>query len=142
MKFWDSSAVVPLLVEEDTSDFLTRQIHDDPGVVVWWATAVECASALARLERDGLLDRAGLQDAFGRLDELEVSWAEIQPVDRLRATAVRLLRVHQLRAADSLQLAAALAAAEGEPRSLPIVTLDERLAIAAQREGFSVVNSR
>jgi uncharacterized protein len=121
---------------------LTRQLRDDPAVVVWWATAVECVSALARLERDGLLDAEGTANAFGRLDELEAGWTEIQPVDRLRATAVRLLRVHPLRAADSLQLAAALVVAEGEPRSLPILTLDDRLAMAAQREGFPVVSPR
>jgi predicted nucleic acid-binding protein len=46
--------------------------------------------------------------------------------------------VHPLRAADALQLAAAVVAAEGIPASLSIVTLDERLAAAARREGFVV----
>jgi uncharacterized protein len=139
MRFWDSSAVVPLLVEEEVSDFLAQQAQEDPHLIVWWATSVECSSALARLEREGSLGPSGMSAAMRRLDELEAGWAEVQPVERLRATAVRLLRVHQLRAADSLQLAAAIAAAEGEPRSLPILTLDERLAIAAQREGFPVI---
>lgn len=139
MRFWDSSSVVPLLVEEEASDFLAQQAVEDPHLIVWWATSVECASALARLEREGSLDPAVMSAAMRRLDELEAGWAEVQPVERLRATAVRLLRVHHLRAADSLQLAAAIAATEGEPRSLPILTLDERLAIAAQREGFAVI---
>jgi predicted nucleic acid-binding protein len=56
----------------------------------------------------------------------------------VRQTAIRLLRVHPLRTADALQLAAAIAAAEDHPATLPFVTLDERLAQAAEREGFPV----
>ncbi len=52
---------------------------------------------------------------------------------------MRLLRTHSLRAADALQLAAARAASEERPDTLPFVTLDERLALAAQREGFAVI---
>lgn len=75
---------------------------------------------------------------MGRLDSLAEAWNEVQPTAALRAAARRLLRVHSLRATDALQLAAAIIAAEGMPASLPIVTLDERLAIAARREGFAV----
>jgi hypothetical protein len=46
------------------------------------------------------------------------------------------LRVHPLRAADALQLAAAYIAAERRPSSLELVILDDRLAAAARREGF------
>jgi hypothetical protein len=52
-----------------------------------------------------------------------------------------LLRVHDLRAADALQLAAAIAAAEGQPASLELVCLDDRLIRAAEREGFPIVGS-
>lgn len=47
-----------------------------------------------------------------------------------------------LRAADALQLAAALAAAENNPSALSIVTLDDRLAEAAEREGFPLMRER
>jgi hypothetical protein len=47
--------------------------------------------------------------------------------------------VHPLRAADSLQLAAAIIAAEREPTTLEFVSLDDRLGEAASREGFRVV---
>jgi predicted nucleic acid-binding protein len=63
----------------------------------------------------------------------------VQPVTAVRTTAIRLLRVHPLRAADALQLAAAIVAAEDHPATLQLVTLDERLAQAAEREGFEVV---
>ena len=67
------------------------------------------------------------------------NWAEIAPSARLRQTAERLLRVHPLRAADALQLAAAIVAADGDPETMAFMTLDERLALAARREGFPVV---
>jgi uncharacterized protein len=77
--------------------------------------------------------------AFGRLAQLTASWQEVEASDLVRETAVRLLRVHPLRAADSLQLAAAFVVAEGRPPTLELVTLDDRLALAAQQEGFAVI---
>lgn len=141
MRFWDSSAVVPLLVTEAMSPSIVEEFVRDPGVVVWWATEVECVSALSRLERDGSLATSAMSDALARLDELTRAWHEVQPVPRVRQVAIRLLRTHGLRAADAFQLAAAIAAAEDAPRSLPLVTLDAHLALAAEREGFPVVGA-
>ncbi|MGH9411617.1 MAG: type II toxin-antitoxin system VapC family toxin [Vicinamibacterales bacterium] len=112
----------------------------DPEMLAWWASAVECASAISRLERDGALTAAQSEQAFGRLSALRASWHEIQPLDELRTTAVRFLRVHPLRAADALQLAAAFAASEGHPPTLEVVSLDVRLSDAARREGFRVLD--
>ena len=139
MRFWDSSAVVALLVDELASPSVRAAHADDIAMATWWGTEVECASALARLEREGRLDATQMADAVERLDELAAGWAEVQPVQRIRRAALRLLRVHPLRAADALQLAAAVAAAEDHPASLPFVTLDDRLGEAAGREGFRVV---
>ena len=108
-------------------------------MVVWWSTEIECVSALVRLERDGSLASAGTADAVDRLAALAGAWREVQPISRVRQTAVRLLRVHPLRAADALQLGAAIAGAEDQPATLAFVTLDERLALAAEREGFPVI---
>jgi predicted nucleic acid-binding protein len=59
----------------------------------------------------------------------------------VREAAVRFLRVHPLRAADALQLAAAFVAAERRPSSLEVVTLDDRLAVAARKEGFALIGA-
>lgn len=135
MKFWDSSAIVPLLVHEDGTDTAIARLRDDPHVAVWWGTAVECASAIARLERDGAAaDRVA--QAFARLDELSEAWIEIEPNDEIRAVARRLLRVHPLRAAAVMQLAAAYLASERRPATLEVLTLDERVRLAALKEGF------
>ena len=139
MRFWDASAIVPLVMHEPTTRTLQRLIAADPGMLVWWASEVECASAIARLERDGALDHGAANEAFDRLRHLAQAWHEVDPSDPVREASVRLLRVHALRAADALQLAAAYIAAERRPTSMEMVTLDERLAIAARKEGFVIM---
>ncbi len=59
----------------------------------------------------------------------------------MRETAIRFLRVHPLRAADALQLAAAFIAAERRPPSLEMVTFDDRLADIARKEGFVLIDA-
>jgi predicted nucleic acid-binding protein len=139
VRFWDSSAIVPLLVAEPSSAVVMGVYEIDPEVVAWWATEAECVSALARLERDGSLSASSMTEGLRRLEGLASAWREVQPVTAVRQTAIRLLRVHPLRTADALQLGAAIVAAEDHPASLQLVTLDERLAQAAEREGFPVV---
>lgn len=138
--FWDASAIVPLLVTESTTAGLQAIAAKDPAMLVWWATEVECASAVARLERDGALDTGAARQAFERLKQFAGAWHEVDASDTVREAAVRFLRVHALRAADALQLAAAFVAAERRPSSLEVVTLDDRLSAAAHKEGFVVVS--
>jgi len=139
VRFWDSSALVPLLLRETSSATAHGALTDDTGLVVWWGTPVECVSAIARAERDLRIDADGTSDCLAALRLLRSGWSEIDETTRLREIAERLTRIHPLRAADALQLAAATVAAEGQPMSLPFVTLDDRLTIAADREGFPVV---
>ncbi len=135
MRYWDASALLPLLVEEVTS-WATEQEHArDPAITAWWGTTVECDSALARREREGAVVDKGRD----LLALLSASWSEVPATDDLRRSARRLVRLHPLRAADAFQLAAAITAADGNPERLPFVTFDARLADAARREGFKVV---
>ncbi len=137
MRFWDSSALVPLCLDQPQTERARSLLHDDPGLVVWWGSPVECASAFARLRRDGILSSEDEAVAQSVLAALGDTWYEIQPGDGLRDQALRLLRVHPLRTADALQLAAALEWA-GVPAAGEFVSLDERLNAAARREGFSI----
>jgi predicted nucleic acid-binding protein len=139
MRFWDASAIVPLVMTEAATKALQRLAAADPAMLVWWATEVECASAIARLERDGALQARPAREAFDRLTRLADGWHEVDPSDGVREAAVRFLRVHALRAADALQLAAAFVAAERRPSSLELITLDDRLAAAARKEGFALI---
>jgi predicted nucleic acid-binding protein len=140
VRFWDASAIVPLLITEASTRRLQALAEQDSDMLVWWGSKVECVSALARLERDTALDPRAAVRAFGRLEQLAAGWHEIDPSDILREAAARFLRVHPLKAADALQLAAAFTVAEQRPASLEMLTLDERLASAAQKEGFVVID--
>ena len=141
MKFWDASAIVPLLVQEMATDFVLALVAKDPTMLVWWGSRVECVSALARLEREDALDRGRADLAFARLDALAEAWLEVEPSEIVRESAIRFLRVHPLRAADALQLGAAFVAAERRPPSLEVVTFDDRLADVARKEGFALIDA-
>lgn len=138
MRFWDSSAIVPLIIDEPDRERLVAMLEADPVMVVWWGTPVELVSALSRRERDGSVPNTVANAAVERVRKLERTWQQVTPTDILRQRAQRLLRVHPLRAADSLQLAAALGIAGADPASVSFVTLDQRLLDAAQREGLGV----
>jgi predicted nucleic acid-binding protein len=139
MRFWDTSALLPLLVDEPAREHLLGLLEEDGEVLAWWGTPVEIASALARRERERLLTADQVTVALTAARALAEGWHEIVPSDAVRRTAERLLRTHPLRAADALQLAAAVVAADHDPTSLEMVCQDERLTLAARREGFSVV---
>ena len=138
MNFWDASAIVPLAVAEPSSARLRKLSSEEPDITVWWSTGVECVSAVSRRERTGALPTEEAILALETLDHLATVWAEILPTEALRLDARRMVRVHDLRATDAFQLAAARSASEQRPEHVPIVTLDERLALAARREGFHV----
>jgi len=138
MKFWDSSAVVPLLLPQDSTPRLQNRYAADPLLNVWCLTPVEAWSAVCRLRRDGLVDSPLMRIARGRLRALIGSWVEIDDLKAVRSRAQRLLETHVLRAADALQLAAALVLVSERPERFGFVTLDERLAEAAEREGFEI----
>ena len=138
MKYWDSSAILPLLVDEPTSQTLEHIHRSDSAMVVWWGAPVECASAIGRRERESRAPPTVSNDAFARLRTLRMSWREVTPSARVRDLSLRLLPTHPLRASDSLQLAAGLVPAEEEPGTLDFICLDQRLAAAARREGLTV----
>lgn len=139
MRFWDSSAVLPLVLQETTTPAMQALLAEDEDVIAWWGSRVEAHSALARLTGDGALDGRLYEAAVTRLTGFATSWHEVLPTDVVREQAERLVRTHPLRAGDALQLAAAVVASEYRPATLPLVTLDVRLRQAAFREGFAVM---
>jgi hypothetical protein len=130
VKFWDSSA-------ERLTPSVRRLYAHDPVMFAWWATEIECTSALARRQRLGQLREDIVAEAVARLSALRAAWHEVEPGEDVRESAERLVRVHDLRTADALQLAAAVFAAEARPSTLEFVSLDDRLLTAARRDGFS-----
>jgi hypothetical protein len=139
MRFWDSSALIPLIVAQPTSAAVDQWLAADPAIAVWTLTSVELASAVARLLRERSIDDNAAHEAEGRVDQLLGSCHTVIDVETVKVQARRLLRVHSLRAADALQLGAAWEWAIGRPAERFFHTFDGRLAIAARREGFRVV---
>ena len=139
MRFWDTSALVPIFIAERETRTVRRWLRHDGVVVVWSLTRVELLSALARRRRED--SGAARRLAAGRRRILAAwpLWTEVTAVDAVRRQAERLVEMHPLRAADALQLAAALVAADHDPAGLTFVTLDQRQAEAAEREGFQVL---
>lgn len=138
MKFWDTSALVPLIVDEPSTPVMRHVLSQDPDVVVWMLTSVELLSTLGRLGRL-TPDLADLLPGV-RLDAMDLfsRWAAVTHVEGVRRRAERLVGVHPLTAADALQLGAALLASSDRPETLGFVTLDEPLARSARLEGFRV----
>jgi len=137
--FWDSSALVPLLLPDVRSAELSTLLRSDAEPALWWVSPVECQSALYRRHREGGLPATALARALERLKALVTDVDVVAPTPPLRERAGRLLAGHPLRAADALQLAAALVWCDESPQGDTFVCLDERLAEAARREGFAVV---
>jgi len=138
MRYWDGSAIVPLLVDEPHTHESRAALAEDAGIVTWWGTRIECTSAIARLERATALTPRQASQAIELLRMLAAGWNEILPTESMRETACRLLRVHALRAADAMQLAAATVMAGGRTSQAGFLAFDDRLREAASREGFLV----
>ncbi len=136
--FWDSSALVPLCLRESVTQ-KARELVTRHTPVVWWAAAVEISSAIARSLRRGSIDGREAREALASLDQLKAVWEEISPNDAVRDEACRLLGRYPLRAADSLQLAAAMVWRGERPTGGVFLCGDKRLGEAAQAAGFSVV---
>jgi predicted nucleic acid-binding protein len=139
MKFWESSAIVPLFVDQAGSAPVRKVLEGDEELTVWWGTWVECQGAWVRLRREGAIAPEVAADLRERFDELRSRWGEIQASADVRDAAVLLLHRYPLRAADALQLGAALTWASGATSRRDFVSLDDRLRAAAEREGFTVL---
>ena len=139
MRFWDSSAIIPLCLKEESSERTEQLIKADEDMVVWWATRVECRSALSRRLRERVLSQKAELKAREILALLSSHWSEVQPTELVRQRAERLLTLHSLKTADAFQLSAALIWAEETPKDQVLISLDHNLREAAQREGFTVL---
>ncbi len=139
MRFWDTSALVPVVVNVRESAAFRRTWNEDPVAIVWALTETELLSALCRRRREGLLDADDVERAETRLQRLSDRWDEVDSLPLVREEAARILRVHPLRAADALQLAAAVVAFDYRPRRRAFLSLDERLLAAARLEGFAAI---
>jgi len=133
---------VPLAIIEQRTAVVSALYQADTDMAIWWVTPTECIAALMRRQREGTAAVGEVQAIQVDLERLLSSALEMEPVQQVRLTAQRLQANHPLRAADALQLAAALVWAEQQPSGREFVSLDRRLRDAAQREGLTVLPHR
>jgi predicted nucleic acid-binding protein len=136
LRYWDASALLPLVIAEEGTDRARSWLREDPSIVTWAWTRVELVSAVERRVRQGELSRDQRRAVLSRFDDLAGSWDEVVDLMAVRARAIALLARHELRAADAAQLGAALLTAEQDPSGLTFICLDARLTTAAEREGL------
>lgn len=136
--FWDSSALVPICLQQRFSPAV-RELSELYDVVVWWATPVEARSAFARELRAGTLTPVEYRQALQKFNVIRAGWYEIQPAEELREIAEALLERYHLRGADALQLAAAYVWSGRKPFGRPFICCDKRLLDAAREAGFRTV---
>lgn len=139
MRFWDISGLVPLICEEAETERCLNLLEKDRTVLVWALSSVEIHSALCRKHREKKLTKQAFRSAKDRASLLWQGAAEVSEVGLVKTRAYRLLETHVLRAADAMQLAAALVAYEEKTTGAEFVTFDPRLAEAAEKEGFRVL---
>ena len=139
MMFWDSSAIIPLCIDEPQTKTIRQIVRKDSAIAVWWGNFIECCSAFARLRRKGFLKPEEEDSIRHLLTLLSDTWTEIEPGEDIRDIAGRLLMLHPLRAADALQLSAALVWAGKRPKGHYFVCLDSKLRDAARKEGFTLL---
>src|ERR1035437_10133453 len=121
--FWDASALVPLCGRQSMTP-LAISLYKTYDVVVWWATPVKIASALARLLRIKQLDSRDWSKATHLAKNLSGLWSVIQPSVSLRATSMQLVDRSALRPAPAFQLASALEWCEYAPPARVFLTAD------------------
>ena len=136
--FWDTSAIVPTLVFQNSSKSANTLLRKHKKLVLAWITRIEIYSAPSRLARQGVLNNKNYTIAVERFNWIEKNRIEVFPSETLRALSIDLLQQYELRAADAMQLASALIWCNEKPNNKPFITFDEQLALAASKAGFAV----
>ena len=136
--YFDTSAVVPLLVEEPGTDISLRVFLQAETVATVRMTFAEVSAALARASRLGRLtadahDRAlaGLESVWAQMDVLHVD-------DDLVRAAGALARDHALRGYDAVHCAAGLRVSSATTVAL---AGGRDLLAVWQREGLQVLDT-
>jgi hypothetical protein len=107
-------------------------------MIVWWGTRIEIRSAFRRLVREGNLADQEFEQAIRLAAKIKERWSVVLPTDGLADLAEDVLDRYPLRAADAMQLSAALVWCREKPAKRILIAFDPVLASAARRVGFDV----
>ena len=138
MRYWDASALVPLIVSQSDSRLAREWLAEDDHIVTWVWTRAEIVSAIERLTREGKISRWQRRATLDAFHGLADRWDEVTDILAVRSRALRLLGRHPLRAVDAGQLGAATLIQEQGAGQLSFMCFDRRLALAAEQEGLRI----
>ena len=133
--YFDTSAVIPLLIGEPSSATCTRMWNEAARSVSVRLLYPEARAALARAERMGRITKRQHEVAVAELETIITEIDHVEITAQLARNAGDLAQAHQLRGYDAVHLAAAIAALDAE---LVLVTGDNDLAGAARSLGLPV----
>ncbi len=138
--FWDTSAIAPLCCQQVQSQQARHYSRLYAPMIVWWGTTIEAWSTFNRLLRQRHLSISEYHQAMQTLDNLKLTWGEINPTDEVRQLTERLLHTNNLTAGDAMQLASALVWCDEKPKGRHFICADEKLTLASEAEGFTVIH--
>lgn len=133
--YFDTSAIIPLIVEEPGSAVCERLWAEADRVLSVRLLYAEARAALAQAHRMGRLDAAQLRAAVTELGILAEDLDHVEVDADLVHAAGQLAEDHALRGYDAVHLAAALRLAADD---LVLVTGDRDLASAGDAVGLNV----
>lgn len=133
--YFDTSAVVPLIINEPSTERCNRLWNESSRVMSVRLLYPEARAALAKAQRTGRITRAQLVSAVDELDSIMAEVDHIEVTATLATVAGGLAQEHGLRGDDAVHLAAVNAVADGD---LVLVTGDADLAAAAIALGVPV----
>jgi uncharacterized protein len=133
--YFDSSAFVKLVVEEDGSDLAARLWDGCDAAVSGRIAYPEVCAALAAAGRNRLLTKPGQASAEASWEEFWSATRAVELTEPVARHAGELARAHALRGADAIHLASALALGNGE---VLVAVWDARLRQGAEAAGLRV----
>jgi len=136
--YFDTSAVIPLIIDEPTSATCERLWNEAARVVSVRIMYAEARAALAMAKRIGRLTSRELTPAVQLLDTLLDRLDTVEITEALVFNAGAMAQEHGLRGHDAVHLAAALAVADEDA---VLVTGDHQLSAAATRLGLAVAGT-
>lgn len=136
--YFDTSALIPLIVEEPTTHVCQRLWNEASRVGSVRLLYAEASAALARAHRMARLTATQLDEAMEALEDIVVELDHVEVTDQLVRAAGALARTHGLRGYDAVHLGAGLNVADDD---VVFVTGDTNLAAAARALGIAVSNT-
>ena len=133
--YFDTSAIIPLIINEPSSDRCNRMWDESSRVVSVRLLYPEARAALAKAERMGRLSATQRAAAVVELETIITQVDHIEVTEPLAHRAGELAQAHGLRGYDAVHLAAASAVADSD---VVLVTGDTDLAKAATSIGIAV----